>query len=46
MRVGVERGVDLLALALLMATLRDWLVICQPSVPIVYIRNCQSLFPM
>ena len=33
--VGVERGVDLLALALLMPTLRDWLVICQRSVPVV-----------
>lgn len=29
-------GVDLFALALLMATLRDWLVICQRSVPVVY----------
>lgn len=35
MRVEVDRGVDLLALALLMATLRDWLVICQRSVPVV-----------
>lgn len=34
--VGVERGVDLLALALLMPTLRDWLVICQRRVPVVY----------
>lgn len=34
--VGVERGVDLLALALLMPTLRDWLVICQRSVPVVW----------
>jgi len=33
----VERGVDLLALALLMATLRDWLVICQRSVPVVWV---------
>ena len=33
--LGVERGVDLLALALLMATLRDWLVICQRRVPLV-----------
>lgn len=33
--VGVERGVDLLALALLMPTFRDWLVICQRSVPVV-----------
>ena len=33
--VGVERGVDLLALALLMPTLRDWLVICQRRVPVV-----------
>ena len=32
----VERGVDLFALALLMATLSDWLVICQRSVPVVY----------
>lgn len=29
----MERGVDLLALALLMATLRDWLVICQKRMP-------------
>ena len=31
----MDRGVDLLALALLMATLRDWLVICQRRVPVV-----------
>lgn len=31
----VESGVDLFALALLMATLRDWLVICQRRVPVV-----------
>lgn len=31
----VDRGVDLLALALLMPTLRDWFVICQRSVPLV-----------
>lgn len=31
----VDRGVDLLALAELMATLSDWLVICQPRVPVV-----------
>jgi len=30
-----DSGVDLLAFALLMATLRDWLVICQRSVPVV-----------
>lgn len=30
-----DRGVDLLALALLIATLSDWLVICQRSVPVV-----------
>lgn len=35
MRVEVEREVDLLALALLMATLSDWLVICQRRVPVV-----------
>lgn len=29
------KGVDLLALALLMATLRDWFVICQRRVPVV-----------
>ena len=34
--VDVERGVDLLALALLIPTLRDWLVICQSRVPVVY----------
>ena len=34
--VGVDRGVDLLALALLIPTLRDWLVICQSSVPVVW----------
>lgn len=32
----MERGVDLLALALLMATLRDWFVICQRRVPVVF----------
>jgi hypothetical protein len=31
----VDRGVDLLALALLMPTLRDWFVICQRRVPVV-----------
>ena len=31
----VDRGVDLLALAELMATLRDWFVICHASVPAV-----------
>jgi hypothetical protein len=31
----VDRGVDLLALALLMPTLRDWFVICQRRVPAV-----------
>ena len=36
--VEVERGVDLLALAELMATLRDWFVICQSSVPVVYVQ--------
>jgi hypothetical protein len=30
-----DSGVDLLAFALLIATLRDWLVICQRSVPVV-----------
>ena len=34
-----DRGVDLLAFALLIATLRDWLVICQRSVPVV----CNSI---
>ena len=33
--VGVDRGVDLLALALLIPTLRDWLVICHRRVPVV-----------
>ena len=32
----VERGADLLPLALLTATLRDWLAICQRRVPVVY----------
>ena len=32
----VERGVDLLALALFMATLRDWFVICHSKVPVVW----------
>lgn len=32
-----ERGVDLFAFALLTATLRDWLPICQRRVPVVYI---------
>lgn len=31
-----DRGVDLLAFALLIATLRDWLVICQRRVPVVW----------
>ena len=29
----MESGVDLLALAELMATLRDWFVICQARIP-------------
>lgn len=33
--VEVDRGVDLLALALLMATFSDWLVICHNNVPVV-----------
>lgn len=33
--VEVEMGVDLFALALLIATLRDWLAICHRSVPVV-----------
>ena len=37
--VAVERGEDLLALALLMATLSDWLVICQRTVPVVWRRR-------
>ncbi len=32
----MERGVDLLELALLMATLSDWLAICHRRVPVVY----------
>ena len=32
----MERGEDLLALALLMPTLRDWLAICQRRVPVVF----------
>ncbi len=35
--MDVERGVDLLALALLIPTLRDWLVICHRSVPVVFL---------
>jgi hypothetical protein len=31
-----DNGVDLLAFALLIATLRDWLVICQRRVPVVW----------
>lgn len=34
-RVEVDRGVDLFALALFIATLRDWFVICQRRVPAV-----------
>lgn len=33
--VEVEIGVDLFAFAELIATLRDWLAICQPNVPAV-----------
>ena len=33
--VDVEIGDDLFAFAELIATLRDWLVICHPSVPYV-----------
>ena len=33
--VDVDKGVDLLALALLIPTLRDWLVICHRRVPVV-----------
>ena len=36
MRSDVDKAVDLFELALLMATLRDWFVICQPIVPSVY----------
>jgi hypothetical protein len=36
MIVWVERGVDLLALEKLMATLRDWFVTCHASVPAVF----------
>lgn len=40
------RGVDLLALEELMATLSDWLAICQRRVPVVYmshsIRACKK----
>lgn len=35
----VERGVDLFAFALLMATFKDWLAICQAKVPFHYERN-------
>lgn len=42
--VDVERGVDLLALALLMPTLRDWLVICQRRVPVVWDHSARSLY--
>lgn len=31
----VDSGVDLFALALLIATLSDWFAICQNSVPVV-----------
>jgi hypothetical protein len=31
-----DSGVDLFAFALLIATLRDWLVICHRSVPVVF----------
>ena len=34
--VEVEMGVDLFALALLIPTLRDWLVICHSKVPVVW----------
>lgn len=44
MRVEVGKGVDLLALALLMATLRDWFVICQRRVPVVCFFRERSLF--
>lgn len=40
----VGKGVDLLALALLMATLRDWFVICQRRVPVVCLLRELSLF--
>lgn len=44
-RVEVGKGVDLLALALLMATLRDWFVICQRRVPVVcLLRHLSLLF--
>ena len=36
--MAVESGEDLLALALLMATLRDWLAHCQKTVPVVWTR--------
>lgn len=45
-RVEVGRGVDLLAFALLMATLRDWLVICQSRMPVIcndYVNECHTI---
>jgi hypothetical protein len=40
----VDMGVDLLAFALLIATLRDWLAICQRSMPPVFWigRQCNA----
>ncbi len=42
--VEVAMGVDLLALALLMATFSDWLVICHNNVPVVYFYKPVHLF--
>jgi hypothetical protein len=44
--VEVESGVDLLALEKLMATLRDWLVTCQASVPAIYTVSALSPTPI
>lgn len=41
----VLNGVDLFAFALLMATLRDWLVICQRRVPVVCANVSMTIQP-
>ena len=39
-------GVDLFALALLIATLSDWLATCQSTVPVVYFQCAYSQRPL
>jgi hypothetical protein len=46
MIVCVDRGVDLFAFEKLIATLSDWLVICHPRVPAVYVCSAMRIRPV